>query len=98
MSQSKKFTSYIESEKFISSLPPCSSVTRRFVSTDCVVVRWQPLRLRLVRNNGAFIYPPKFMPVTRELDHAYMVKDDAGQMIKVNRYTLMSGTMKFELE
>ena len=98
MSQSKKFTSYIESEKFIRSLAPCASVTRRFIGTDCVVVRWNPLRLRLVRNNGAFVYPPKFMPVARELDHAYLVKDELGQMVKVNRYTLMSGSMKFELE
>lgn len=98
MSNSKKFTSYTESEKFINSLPPCASVTRRFVDTDCIIVRWQPLRLRLVRNNGAFIYPPKFMPVVRELSHAYMVKDELGQMIKVNRYTLMAGTRRFELE
>lgn len=98
MSQSKKFTSYVESEKFISSLPPCASVTRRFVETDCIIVRWAPLRLRLIRSSGAYVYPPKFMPVVREIAHAYMVKDDLGQMIKVNRYTLMAGTMRFELE
>lgn len=98
MSQSKVFTSYIESDKFIRALPPCSSVTRRFVDVDCIIVRWAPLRLRLIRSNGAFVYPAKFMAVVRELEHAYMVKDELGQMIKVNRYTLMSGTLRFELE
>lgn len=98
MGQSKKFTSYIESEKFIRSLSPCASVTRRFVDTDCIIVRWQEIRLRLIRSNGAYVYPPKFMPVVRELAHAYMVKDELGQMIKVNRYTLMAGAMRFELE
>lgn len=97
MSNSKRFSGYVESEKFIGSLPPCSSVTRRFVSTDCVIVRWVPLRLRLVRVNGAYVYPPRIMPVARELGHAYITKDELGKMIKVNRYTLMSGTMKFQL-
>jgi hypothetical protein len=56
------------------------------------------MRLRLTRINGAFACLSRVYPVQREIEHAYLVRDDLGQMIKVNRYTLMSGTMKFEIE
>ena len=98
MTQTKEFTSYTESEKFIRGLPPCRSVTRRFVGLDRLIVTWRPLRLRLVRDNGAFVYPPRYLPVVREVPHAYIVKDELGQIIKVNRYTLMASARKFELE
>lgn len=97
MSYKKEFLSHSASVEFVDALPPCAKVSRKYDANGSCVVTWEPLRLRMVRNNGAYVYPPAIFPVQREIEHAYLIRDELGQMIKVNRYTLMAGVRRFEL-
>lgn len=97
MSYSKEFASYTASKSFVDALPPCSSISRAFDATGACVVTWEPLRVRLVRDNGAYVYPTRYYAVQREIEHAYLVRDELGRVMKVNRYTLMAAARRFEL-
>lgn len=87
----KQFDSRMESREFIDALPPCRFVRHRFNALGAVTVEWEPLRLRSTVDG-------KMHPVTRETEHAYLVRDESGAIMKVNRYTLMCSSKRFELE
>ena len=87
----KLFNSRLESQEFIDALPPCRFVRHRFNALGAVTVEWEPLRLRSTQDG-------KMHPVTRETEHAYLIRGLSGGIIKVNRYTLMSLSRRFELE
>lgn len=87
----KQFASRLESLAFIDTLSPCRFVRHRFNALGAVTVEWEPLRLRSMADG-------KMHPVTRETEHAYLIRDEGGAIMKVNRYTLMCSSKRFELE
>jgi len=87
----KQFASRIESREFIDALPPCRFVRHRFNAVGAVTVEWEQLKLRSMADG-------KTHPVVRETEHAYLIREDGGAIMKVNRYTLMCGSKRFELE
>ncbi len=87
----KQFDNKQEAQAFIDDLPPCGMIKRRFNALGAVTVEWTPLRLRSMTDG-------KMHPVTRETEHAYLVRDEGGAIMKVNRYKLMCSGRRFELE
>jgi len=79
MAQVKTFYTKAESDAFMATLPPCRYTNRTF-GKGVITLKWEPLRLA----TGSVSYP-----IQREVEHAYLMRDEVGTMIKVNRYTLM---------
>lgn len=80
---SKMFNTKAEADRFERDLPPCKSIKRKHTATLAVTLTWEPLCLARL--------PHKKFPVVRETEHAYIIRDETGQMLKVSRYTLMAG-------
>jgi hypothetical protein len=51
----------------------------------------------MIRADGGTNATAPTFEVKREIEHAYLIRPQSGQMIKVNRYTLMSADQRFEL-
>lgn len=96
MEYSKQFDSLQAANQFVSELPPIAWVSRRH-RPGRITVSWRPLRLRMIRADGGTNATAPTFEVKREIEHAYLIRPQSGQMIKVNRYTLMSADQRFEL-
>lgn len=89
----KMFNTKAEADRFEKDLPPCKSITRTHTATLAVTLKWEPLKLRRLDTCGAGF----FHTVIRETEHAYIIRDEKGLMMKVNRYTLLGNGERYEL-
>jgi hypothetical protein len=96
MTAARLFDNSAHADQFLSSLGVLASVSKRHRADGKVALSWRPLTLRLITRNGQVV-EGRPAPVMREVDHAYIVRDEAGKAQKVNRYTLMSGANRFEI-
>lgn len=56
---------------------------------------WRPLRLSPDMGRFDEVTMGREYPVLRESEHAYMIRNDVGKIVKVNRYTMMGGKAQF---
>lgn len=91
----KSFQKREDLDAFLAELPPLAfqSVTYG-AEADVMTLKWRTLKLvaKDAGFEGQFKKGERY-EVKRETDHHYLIRDESGRMIQINRYSLYSSAL-----
>ena len=96
--QSKPFDNLEQARKFCEKLEQGAILTTAIyaIRRGRVIFSWSELKLSACMGACKDITPERLYHVFRESAAAYFIRNDAGKIVKVNRFSLMGGAVRFK--